>query len=286
MDVQCQICNREMDYARITRHVKTTHKQDISWDEYLVNFTDTLPLHNFCIVCNDKVVYKYQTCSSECKSVLLSKRANDFHLENPGVWVGKVMSKEHAESIGKSNKGKTSWNKGLTKESDKRVAKQTDNANKNRKPRENYRHSQQTIKKISEATQGRVPWNVGITHTPETIKKIVTHRSNNKLEELVASLLEVNNIDYKHQFFLSRGGSNKSFDFYIKSKNLLVEIDGDYWHGGPGCDKHFYKVDEVIENDRVKDKMAIDNGFDIVRIWESEIKKDENIILERIGKID
>ena len=30
--------------------------------------------------------------------------------------------------------------------------------------------------------------------------------------------------------------------------------------------------------------MAIDNGFDIVRIWESEINKNQNIILERIGK--
>ena len=141
MDVQCQICNKEMDYARITRHVKTTHKHDLSWDEYLNKFNDSLPMHNHCSVCEKNIVYKYQTCSSECKSILLSQKSKDFHTQNPGIWMGRPISKEHAESIGRSNKGKTSWNKGLTKESDIRVAKQTVNAIKNRKPREGYKHS-------------------------------------------------------------------------------------------------------------------------------------------------
>tara|TARA_R110000796_G_scaffold5289_7_gene20036 strand:+ start:1001 stop:1828 length:828 start_codon:yes stop_codon:yes gene_type:complete len=273
-----------MDYARITRHVKTTHKHDISWDNYAVNFRDSLPMHNLCVVCNNNVVYKYQTCSPSCKSILLSQKSNKFHKENPDIWVGRKQSEETKKKRSNSMKGKPSWNKGLTKDSDERVVKQTENANKNRKPRKNYKHSIKTKTKISKATQGRTPWNLGVTHTPETIKKIVTHRKNNKLEEKVASILLENNIDFTHQYFLNRSGQIKSFDFFIKSKNLLLEIDGDYWHGGPGCDKHFFKLDEVKQNDRVKDEMAIDNGFDIVRIWESEINKNQNIILERIGK--
>ena len=92
-----------------------------------------------------------------------------------------------------------------------------------------------------------------------------------------------NNIKYKHQFFLSKDGVCKSYDFKIKDTNILLEIDGDYWHGGPSLDKHFFKLEEVKQNDLFKDQLAKDNGFRLIRIWESEIYKDPDVILKTIN---
>ena len=68
-NVKCQICNKEMSFGRIKRHIKTRHKE-ITLTQYLDKWYKTLPLHNLCVICNKNVVYKYQTCSKECHSKL------------------------------------------------------------------------------------------------------------------------------------------------------------------------------------------------------------------------
>jgi very-short-patch-repair endonuclease len=105
----------------------------------------------------------------------------------------------------------------------------------------------------------------------------------NKLEKFVSYILDKNNIQYIYQFFLSKDGVCKSYDFKIKDTNILLEIDGDYWHGGPSLDKHFYKLDEVRDNDEFKKIFAESNGFRLIRIWESEIYKDPDIIPKTIN---
>ena len=66
--------------------------------------------------------------------------------------------------------------------------------------------------------------------------------------------------------------SGKFYDIYIPSKNLLIEVDGDYWHGKDidYPDKSKMQKRSFV-NDRTKDGLATINGFGIVRIWESEI---------------
>lgn len=65
---------------------------------------------------------------------------------------------------------------------------------------------------------------------------------------------------------------NKVFDFYIPSKNLLIEVDGVYWHS-----KNKQKLNDIqkknVENDNIKNKLAKDMGYNLIRIWEDEIEE-------------
>ena len=64
--------------------------------------------------------------------------------------------------------------------------------------------------------------------------------------------------------------------------NKIIEINGDYWHGNPEC---YLENDIILKNTNseilVKDKwakdkekidFAISNGFDILIIWEKDLK--------------
>lgn len=64
---------------------------------------------------------------------------------------GRVLSEEHKRKIGESNKGKPRQ----TKEGLERLKKMQ----QERKGKPGKKHSEETRKKISEATKGRVPWN-------------------------------------------------------------------------------------------------------------------------------
>jgi len=77
------------------------------------------------------------------------------------------------------------------------------------------------------------------------------------------------------------------FDFYIKEENLLIEMQGDYWHMNPKK----YKNDDIFMKGTIKqkfayevwekDKLKLDNatikGYYVLTIWESDFNE-ENII--------
>lgn len=119
----------------------------------------------------------------------------------------------------------------------------------------------------------------GKHHTPETIKKIFSFRQMNKLEKLVADTLDYAGVKYKYQFFINENGVCRSYDFKIKGKPLILEIDGDYWHGNPTTKHHYFNVEKTKENDKLKDEMASKRGYKIIRLWESDVKRDPSIIL-------
>ena len=118
----------------------------------------------------------------------------------------------------------------------------------------------------------------GKTHTPEAIEKIFKHKSMNKLEKLVADWLTEHNIEYTFQFFINTDGVCKSYDFKLKDTDTIIEVHGDYWHGGSGVSKHHFDVKNTIKNDNLKKQMAIDKGYGVIVIWEHEIKENINIL--------
>jgi very-short-patch-repair endonuclease len=69
----------------------------------------------------------------------------------------------------------------------------------------------------------------------------------------------------------------KIFDFYIPSKNMLIEVDGDYFHGNPLIyeQKDLNKMQiRNIRNDKFKDVLAKGNGYTIERVWEYDLNND------------
>ena len=68
------------------------------------------------------------------------------------------------------------------------------------------------------------------------------------------------------------------FDCYIPSKNLLLEFDGDFWHPLTIEDCKYKFQFKRLHTDNYKNKVAIKNGFNIIRIRLSEKEKIKDII--------
>lgn len=265
--MKCRMCGEQVGVHGIGYHVKILHKLDYKSEyvpKYFNVFTEDFPGWRKCFMC-DNITKKPVNCSKECgikyrKEILVGKNAPRY---------GASLFQKTKDRIGKAQKKRITenghWNQGKT------TSKST------RKKIGNTRIERGVAKGKNNPMYGK-------THTPETIEKIMKHRPMNTLETLVSNLFDDNNIKYDYQYFLSRSGICKSYDFKIKGSNIFIEVDGDYWHGGPNSNKYnpFHKLDETKTNDTFKDKFAKKHGFRVYRFWESEIKKNPNIILEKL----
>lgn len=75
------------------------------------------------------------------------------------------------------------------------------------------------------------------------------------------------------------------YDFYLPKHNLIIEIDGGYWHSDPrlvnqnelnNIQKHNKRVDEY------KNKWALMHGIPIMRIWEKDIRENPKTVLNEL----
>lgn len=123
-------------------------------------------------------------------------------------------------------------------------------------------------------------------------KKKVFKKSNEASEQDGSGLetyfrtnfLDKLNIEYVQQFEAKDIG--RFYDFMIPGKNILIECDGSYFHCDPriydkpisSTQKHNVKVDEI------KNKWALLHGFCLIRVWEEDIKKNPQKVIEDITK--
>ena len=118
----------------------------------------------------------------------------------------------------------------------------------------------QTKKKMSDAMKKR--WSTG--------KLVGVHFGGRggfetKLEIKAKSILCELGYEYKQFYWLNKNGWNpKEYDFYIKDLNLLIEVDGAYWHSLP----------ENIENDKYKNEFAAEMKYGLIRIPEKDNNKE------------
>ena len=63
-------------------------------------------------------------------------------------------------------------------------------------------------------------------------------------------------------------------DAYVPSANLIIQVDGDYWHGNPELwkDKDLEpRIRKRIGIDRSQEKWFEKSGYNLLRVWESEL---------------
>ena len=113
--------------------------------------------------------------------------------------------------------------------------------------------------------------------------------SSSSIEQKIKNILELMSIEYTSQFTMKVGKKINFFD--IKIGNILIEVNGDFWHGNPLIYKKndilkFPKKEIVCESIWIKDKKkketALKKGYNVVYLWESFIRKssDDDIIKE------
>jgi len=115
-----------------------------------------------------------------------------------------------------------------------------------------------------------------IDHASAFIKKQFT-----SIEKKTAYILDTNDIKYIPQFKIE----NYSYDFFLPDYNVLIECDGDYWHGWDTLEEHLDAVQKKTRlNDIKKNSIAINNNISLLRIWEHEIHNSnfEKILLQML----
>jgi len=81
-------------------------------------------------------------------------------------------------------------------------------------------------------------------------------------------------------------------DRYLPKENILIFVDGDYWHGNP----KFYKANNIMyrglkakdiqKKDRIITKRCKQLGYKVLRLWEDDIKNNINECLDKIRKYE
>jgi very-short-patch-repair endonuclease len=89
------------------------------------------------------------------------------------------------------------------------------------------------------------------------------------IELIVESILNENKIENIKQFNLF----GYSFDFCLPVYKMMIECDGDYWHGYGLEDIELNETQRHSRyNDKIKNKKALGSGYTLIRFWEHEIK--------------
>jgi len=136
------------------------------------------------------------------------------------------------------------------------------------------------IRNVSEALKGNPSPMEGKHHTQETRKKLSLlttqqlsagrmKKKDSSIEIKMQEALKINNIYYQKQTALC--GITVA-DFYLPEYKIVVYTDGDYWHNLP----------TVKNRDKEQVRILEENGYQVLRFWEHEIKAS---IMECIDKI-
>ncbi len=224
----------------------------------------------------------------------------------------KKLSKEWKKNIGLANakklKGRICSQKGL----DKIIQ-----MHKNKKERLGYINSKKTRKKLSDIMKAK--WKNGEI-TKEQIENCskmgergistrfkkghdvpIEWRNIVKKSRLRQTFPSKNSsIEIKIQGFLKQLGieflthqrmnlkDSYQCDIFVPSKNLVIEVDGDYWHGNLDTYKNWNNLTQKQKIQKIRDYCRTnelkEKGFKVWRLWECDIKKMElNNFKEKIN---
>lgn len=278
---QCNICNEEFNNKHaLWRHVKTSH--NLNRENYILQIKYK-GVHPLCSCgCGEKLTYR------------------------PPLGDFPTYIKKHLHII---QRGKTQEEIFGDMNNPIRVQKIIDTRKKKFMSGE-YDHIKQSFKeaknhpdfgkKISEGVKGVAKpkpdgFGVGREHSVFTKEKMSmsaidriiksNHQHTSKLETLFHTFLH--ELDIEFTKFMYAPDIKAFYDVYIPSKNTIIEIDGDYWHSNPIKYPNGPEGTTQMKNsirDIEKNKWAEDNGYKMLRFWETDIYNNPEWIKEELKK--
>ncbi|MCL2182815.1 MAG: very short patch repair endonuclease [Chitinispirillia bacterium] len=110
-------------------------------------------------------------------------------------------------------------------------------------------------------------------------------------ENTVPELLVMNTLKYRRIYFARH--VNKIIgkpDIVFRRKKIVVFIDSDFWHCNPRkfimpqTNKDYWvkKIKRNVERDKTVNKELRKNGWKVLRFWESDIKKNVEVVVNKI----
>ena len=185
------------------------------------------------------------------------------------------------------------WNKGLTKDDDKRLdygEKISNNLERNRKISKSLKGRKRPQHVLDSLDKGmREYW--GKEENREKQRKtrseyLKGYQYNNKtiLESRFGDLLESIGVDFTFQHTIC--GFN--FDYYLPKYDLVIEVDGDFYHCNPikYPNGPIYETQRnTVKNDNKKNKICESSeGLTLLRFWETDINNKPEWVIEELKK--
>lgn len=247
--------------------IKHLEEHDILIEEYFEKHCKLkIPLCS-CGICNQKVSIK--------KSNPLSWKKYACG-RNPGILEWSEKAKITRKGRNNPMYGKPSWNLGLTSETSESM-KTISEKMKNR-----IVTDEQKIKMSNSAKARLIHGHTGHKHTEESkqkcriatinrIKNGCYKQTKTKPHLIMIDLLNRLNISFENEKIIDCW----SFDLYLPEYNVLIEVDGDYFHSNPNTrwkDGPKTKTQKInYYRDQRKNLFCKENNLKLIRFWENDI---------------
>jgi len=289
MSYQCKFCDKNYD----SEHSLLTHsrKHGLNSESFYLEYK----LNNIKPTCKCG-------CGEETEYISFKKGFNDYiighHARVHNNWGHnpEALKKSQETKRQKWDNGEyEAWNKGMTYEEIYGV--------EGAKEMREMLSSEERCKNVSDAMSGRTLskehsrklrkinneyWSKSenrLEQRKRTIDRLQKRQFNeiSNLERNFKYLLDELGISYTHQYKLSY----YLFDFRIKDTNILIEVDGDFYHCNPDIyDEPVSEVQvSVIENDKKKNVVAKNKEFKLVRFWEYDIINNTYDVVDEILRL-
>lgn len=101
----------------------------------------------------------------------------------------------------------------------------------------------------------------------------------NKLEELGQKILKDIGVPFQEQVLMF---DKFCVDVFLPSHNIVIQWDGNYWHGYKGAKDDRQKQRQKL--DKSQDAYMAKAGVKVLRFWEHEVKKEREKVIEVITR--
>lgn len=108
----------------------------------------------------------------------------------------------------------------------------------------------------------------------EMMHEALQNTTQTKPEKIFQEHLEKLKIKFIWQYKLIVDGVYRYFDFMLVDYNILVEVDGDFWHANPlmyDTNKLHEVQIKTLNNDAIKNEMVRNANIKLIRFWASEV---------------
>lgn len=212
------------------------------------------------------------------------------HAKNISIALkGRTFTKEHRRKLSIANTGRKH-----SEETRKKMSKSSKGKKKSPSHRKNISNGLKGremlwVDKISETLtelykDKKNHPSYGRHHSEETKQKMREKRrtwimpvKDTSIEVKIQDFCKELGVKYKlHKYIKIKHGY--CCDLFLSDHNTILECDGDYWHNRP----------EVVKKDVIRNKEMKEAGYNVIRLWEHEIRKMEvedfqNIMEEKFG---
>lgn len=239
--VVCPICGQEISKSNVSKHERRhkDHPETFNQGKYELTHDDLN-----CQFCNKICKNRNSLCNHERQCKL-----------NPNRQISSGFIK-YQEDI--KSGARVVWNKGLTKETDDRVAAQGDSLSK-------YYETHDAVwagKNLPEEMKRNIGRGVKqfLIENPDMVPYKRNHSSKESYpEEYFTKLFQQEGIKLVKQFSVY----SYHLDFCDPDKKIDIEIDGDQHYLDP----------KIVEHDKIRNKFLEDDGWTVFRIKWSDYKK-------------